>query len=309
MVEGNQNAHCLCNKKIVDEKEKLIRELWPYADTTNADNRNFESENLAHWDLDASVVEQVKPFNDDDRSTSGIIVKLKDCDTFIVSFRGSEETKDWIYNAEILKINWNPKVKSSFIVNLWNSIFHRTKARVHTGFLYDYVAVRKQVKSILDGFHFNPKQSLIYTTGHSLGGVLGAMAALDFCQNYKYQNVVVCTYGSPRPGNKEFAELYNFKVPNSFRIVNNKDIFCRLPPKEPPLNYCSYAKKWYLDDLLNKPDPSYDPDVIGKNIAEIAEDLLQYIEDAVKEYDLSQYLKDHLRDSYREKILQLPSCT
>jgi hypothetical protein len=39
----------------------------------------------------------------------------------------------------------------------------------------------------------------------------------------KGSNALVYTFGQPRPGNYEFAKLYNQLMPNTFRVVNNLD--------------------------------------------------------------------------------------
>eukprot|EP00268_Persea_americana_P020961 TRINITY_DN2099_c0_g1_i9.p1 TRINITY_DN2099_c0_g1~~TRINITY_DN2099_c0_g1_i9.p1 ORF type:complete len:130 (+),score=15.10 TRINITY_DN2099_c0_g1_i9:121-510(+) len=50
-------------------------------------------------------------------------------------------------------------------------------------------------------------------------------------------------FGSPRVGNKRFAELYNEKVKDSWRIVNHRDIIPTVPRL---MGYCHVAQPVYL---------------------------------------------------------------
>ena len=59
--------------------------------------------------------------------------------------------------------------------------------------------------------------------GHSLGGALSTLAALELVEIYSNMSFIVKTTGSPRVGNKAFATYYNSKVPNTERLVNNDD--------------------------------------------------------------------------------------
>ena len=63
----------------------------------------------------------------------------------------------------------------------------------------------------------------IWITGHSLGAALATL-----CSS-RYGHVQgVYTFGSPRVGDDEFKEKLDAKI---YRIVNNDDIFCQVPPR------------------------------------------------------------------------------
>jgi len=77
---------------------------------------------------------------------------------------------------------------------------------------------------------FGAKQvNSLTVCGHSLGGALATLQALDAAANSTCKNPTVYTYASPRTGSPQFASTYNRMVPNTFRIANRIDIVPKLP--------------------------------------------------------------------------------
>ena len=70
----------------------------------------------------------------------------------------------------------------------------------------------------------------IIVGGHSLGGALATLCAIDLQYNHPELNIQCVTLGSPRVGNWWFYKSYNKRVPNTVRIVHGNDIVARLPP-------------------------------------------------------------------------------
>ncbi len=108
-------------------------------------------------------------------------------------------------------------------------IARQTLPRVHAGFLAHYNAVRNQTLQALRRElkrNFLPLQ----VTGHSLGGALAQLAALDIVTNLEDtlngSDVCLYTFGSPSVGNAAFANLLNSKVPNFWRVENDGDPVC-----------------------------------------------------------------------------------
>ena len=65
--------------------------------------------------------------------------------------------------------------------------------------------------------------------GHSLGGALVTLLALDVAANTIFKDPTVYSYASPRTGDPAFAGTYNQVVKNSFRIANRLDLVPKLP--------------------------------------------------------------------------------
>ena len=63
---------------------------------------------------------------------------------------------------------------------------------------------------------------MLRCAGHSLGGVMAVMAALDIADLRHWRSLQVYTVGAPRPGNQAFSNMYNAKIPDTWHIINEK---------------------------------------------------------------------------------------
>lgn len=64
----------------------------------------------------------------------------------------------------------------------------------------------------------------VVVTGHSLGGALATLAAVDVTLNRPHVPVDLYTFGAPRIGNKAFAQWFDAQIQDSIRLVNNSDV-------------------------------------------------------------------------------------
>ncbi len=146
--------------------------------------------------------------------TQGIFGEAYD-NTFVIAFRGSEETgiADWITDLKFIQQVY-PYEKS-----------RNKKVKVHAGFISAYKSVRD---AVLDAAKKTPHRRIV-CTGHSLGGALATLAALDIQYNLPDKEVRCYTYGSPKVGNADFVKSYNKRVPQTFRIVNSSDAVPNFP--------------------------------------------------------------------------------
>src|SRR5260370_36356148 len=107
---------------------------------------------------------------------------------------------------------------------------------------------------------FGSKQvNSLTVCGHSLGGALATLQALDVAANTKFKNPTVYTYASPRTGDAQFASTYDSKVPSTFRIVNTADLVPKLPLPPPYEHvhgeYKLRALKFFPPAVLVEPSP------------------------------------------------------
>ncbi|MDD9270578.1 lipase family protein [Paenibacillus sp. GCM10023248] len=130
----------------------------------------------------------------------------------IIVFRGTNTASDWVSDV-IARQSTYPYAKDGGLV--------------HKGFLDIYNSARRQIMATI--VKLNPRKTL-YLTGHSLGGALAALCAVDLATVTKFREPSIYTYGSPRVGNPAFASLFNRRTGPHYRIYNTNDIVPELPP-------------------------------------------------------------------------------
>lgn len=132
-----------------------------------------------------------------------------------VVFRGSNQPIDWINNFQ-------------FRQQIYPYGDGNQEVKFHRGFMAAYFAVRAEVLKACKAIEVRK----IITTGHSLGGALAVIAALDIEYNItsqKTEDIAVYTYGAPRVGNEPMVDSFNRRVPDSSRFVYGWDIVTRVP--------------------------------------------------------------------------------
>jgi len=107
--------------------------------------------------------------------------------------------------------------------------------RVHKGFFSAYKRIMFAVVSAVSELFATGEFDTLLVTGHSLGGAVAMLAALDIVRScasvLDRSQVAVYTFGSPKVGNARFRDWYNRNVPNSFRVVNAGDRVAQMPPE------------------------------------------------------------------------------
>ncbi|KAI9596420.1 Alpha/Beta hydrolase protein [Syncephalis fuscata] len=113
--------------------------------------------------------------------------------------------------------------------------------KVHIGFLSCYNALRNDVAQEVQKFIQAYPQYTLTFLGHSLGGAVATLAALDARYTMPQMEQQLVTFGAPRVGNPEFAKLANQQLyrpandrtggflPTSIRVVHYKDLVPHLP--------------------------------------------------------------------------------
>lgn len=90
----------------------------------------------------------------------------------------------------------------------------------------------QQISDLIRGSHAArvPLAAELVVTGHSLGAALTTLYVLDNASNFRINNPLVCTFGSPRVGDTRFVQAFDALNLTSWRIVNAPDIIPDLPP-------------------------------------------------------------------------------
>ncbi len=178
-------------------------------------------------------------------------------DIVVIALRGSRTWDEWINDAEAFPTPFAGQAPFTYGLG-----------SVHAGFYVHYTigtygkpapsgkeldpnlrasgSIAAQVETYLQPFKPLPEKPPIYVTGHSLGGALATLAALDMATNFSdtFSALYMYSLASPRVavgmatagidllalGNEElFLANYQKAVPNSYQIVHAADIVPILP--------------------------------------------------------------------------------
>jgi len=99
---------------------------------------------------------------------------------------------------------------------------------VADGFYHAYQKIADSVRQAYVNLTAMFPDLPVTVTGHSLGGALSSMCAIDFAEKFG-KSVTQWTFGCPRFGNQAFVDYYRSKVGNIWRTVNQKDIVPHYP--------------------------------------------------------------------------------
>jgi len=97
---------------------------------------------------------------------------------------------------------------------------------VGKGFYETMLGQKSQVYTALQHL---PSNSSVYVTGHSLGGAVAALFALDYAITVGKPPAAVYTFGQPRTGNLDFAHYYASMVNTHWRSTHHRDPVPHLP--------------------------------------------------------------------------------
>jgi hypothetical protein len=139
----------------------------------------------------------------------------------VIPIRGTEGIQEWIHDAEFLM------VPTPFLAGAGHT---------EDGFTAVYLSMTTSldpscptVTKALPTLAFPKPVTSLTICGHSLGGALATLLALDVSANTPFKNPTAYTYASPRTGGPQFAATYNQVVPNTTRIAGRLDLVPKLP--------------------------------------------------------------------------------
>lgn len=178
-----------------------------------------------------STLMQIKAFLDITQDIQGFVGFSEAHHAVIVALRGTTDVKSWLASNDFKQVSY-PKCGG---------------CQVHEGFYNGYAevsaTVKDQVQLIFDKYR---SATLIYVTGHSLGGAIATVAALDLKATFGKVSEFY-SYGEPRVGNVAFATYFDSQIP-VHRVIHYADIVPHVPPYG--LNYThGGAQYWYDEEM------------------------------------------------------------
>ncbi|EGC37629.1 hypothetical protein DICPUDRAFT_149721 [Dictyostelium purpureum] len=196
-----------------DQNEALQYLIFSYAAYCSGND-------IQTWNCTTCQNPQIKDFNivssifNITTNTQAYVGYLSD--QVVVSFRGSMDVQSWITNFQFLQTPYEPY----------------PSAKVHQGFYNAWLSVREEVKSAIDISlsRCGSGCGKIMVVGHSLGGALATLCISEV-QGWYTIPAYIYNYGSPRVGDVTFASYFNKVQPNTYRVVNQKDIVPHVAPQ------------------------------------------------------------------------------
>ena len=150
----------------------------------------------------------------------GLLLWQADSAEAVIAIRGTEGIHEWVQDAKFdtvpCKILSGAGETEDGFTDVYNSFAVNAPGGQGVTASLATIFGTRQVNSLT-------------VCGHSLGGALATLQALDAAANSKFNNPMAYTYASPRTGDTQFAATYNAKVPNTFRIANRVDVVPKLP--------------------------------------------------------------------------------
>ncbi len=163
----------------------------------------------------------MNPIRGSGQVSIGLILQADASGEIVIAIRGTEGIMEWIHDAEF---------------GLVTCPFLAGAGKTEDGFTDMYDSLRTgvapdspSVVAALASLPFAAPVGPVTICGHSLGGALVTLLALDLAANTSSKNPTVYTYASPRTGDPSFADTYNQVVPNTFRVANRIDLVPKLP--------------------------------------------------------------------------------
>jgi hypothetical protein len=146
-----------------------------------------------------------------DPTAFGFIVREAASGAILLCIRGTQTPREWLHNFTA--------VPSPFTLVPGFGL-------VHLGFERMHRSVRASIQAGLSGIAPDVRVTVI---GHSLGGAMALLAAVDLKRNMSRSEVDVCTVGGPRTGKIDFRRSFNREIPACFRLTNQFDIVPHVP--------------------------------------------------------------------------------
>jgi len=143
----------------------------------------------------------------------------------VVAFRGSDNADNWI------------RTNLNLIPDSYPNAAVLSDPKLHPGFYGAFKELEEAgIVSAMGELTAQHPGANVFVTGHSLGGALASIAALEFVLSPEYSDmdigqVDIITFGSVRVFNEELATHFNDVMDSSWRIVNRYDLAVTVPIK------------------------------------------------------------------------------
>ena len=167
-----------------------------------------------------------------------ILQSMSNPNVYLIAFRGTATISDgyediWVNTTQFIPYNHQKEFpKNVTVADGFNSIYSSDAGNME-------FSMQKQLFDKLANLPDPPQEIIV--TGHSLGGALASLFALDAAHNFGYDvEVKNITFASPRVGQKAWQYAYNKEYElelATYRIANYYDWVASLPPSKLYFDY------------------------------------------------------------------------
>jgi hypothetical protein len=169
----------------------------------------------------SDLATDLNPDRGNNQVSIGLILQASGTGEVVIAIRGTEGIPEWIHDAEFLLVTCPFLVGAGLTEDGFTAMYSslRTRNDIHSPGVVKAIAALPFPQPIRS----------VTICGHSLGGAIVTLLALDLVANSIFKNPTVYTYASPRAGDPSFVSTYDQVVPNTFRIANRVDLVPKLP--------------------------------------------------------------------------------
>ena len=168
---------------------------------------------------------EVNPLRAQVQVSIGLVLQDVATGDAVVALRGTEGILEWLHDGNFLM------VPCPFLAGAGHTEDGFTE--MYKSLAIGTAAGSPTLTGALSGLKWKKPVASLTICGHSLGGAVATLLALDVAANTPFKNPTVYTYASPKTGGSQFVDVYNHMVPNTFRVANRLDLVPKLPL--PPL--------------------------------------------------------------------------
>ncbi|MGD1023810.1 MAG: lipase family protein [Candidatus Sulfotelmatobacter sp.] len=214
------------------------------------------------WELGAWIHMSDFVLNLKELEFYGIVVHdVENPDSRIIAIRGTEGAMEWIDDAAAIPIPFRQVPAAGRVATGFDTIYSSLKVikrslpeerefavttagaaatpETFSGSFADQLEQlansREAARGVARSASEGRRQRPTVVTGHSLGGALTTLFVMENATKHKFDITTLCTFASPRVGNKEFSRQFSQLPIDSWRIVNTLDLVPKLPPYIPLL--------------------------------------------------------------------------
>jgi hypothetical protein len=198
--------------------EQDAKSFVKYAGASYCDSKSILNWSCANCEGNSVKPNDVEYFTDDETKTAGLLAVDTSKKLIVLSYRGSSNLSNWLFNLDISVTNANLK-------------YPYDDAKIHNGFNNMANALYDKSRNALDRALKNYPDFKVVFTGHSLGGALAGLTAFKLAENglLYWGRISVITYGQPRIGNISFAQYLNSKPWTYTRVTSYGDLVAISP--------------------------------------------------------------------------------